>query len=352
MKEKLFWELIKIKSKLFLKIFMNGNIRILFFLLTLWQFNFIFAQSLDSNKIISVDTSFTIYSAAAKVVKDFPYAKLVSPKLPAEVDSFNNVEFLNYGKRKLRLDLFVPKNKEKKYPAVILVHGGGWHSGNKSHQVPMAMDFASKGFIAAAVEYRLSAEAVYPAAVKDLKSSIKWMKANSEKYGIDTSKIAILGCSAGAQLASLVGFSNNESEYKPDDFFPEISSDVHAVVNIDGLLDFTSSESKEFDIEPDKPRSAHLWFGSSYKNNPELWKKGSPYFHVDEKDIPIIFINSSIPHYHAGRDDMIKKLDKFNIYYEVYTIENTPHPFWLFHPWYAETFGFVESFLKNVFRLN
>lgn len=243
------------------------------------------AQITNLQNIIPVDTSFTVYSAYEKVIKEFPFAKIVKSDLNAEVNSFYNLVYADYGKRKLHLDLFVPKDNQLN-PAVILVHGGGWHSGNKSHQIPMSVELAKNGFVTAAVEYRFSAEAIYPAAVKDLKTSVKWLKANAEKYKIDTSKIAILGCSAGAQLASLVGFSNGEIKYELENIYENISSDVHAVVNIDGLLDFTSSESKEFDTDPAKPRSAHLWFGASFEKNPELWKEGSAFYHVDQNDVP------------------------------------------------------------------
>jgi len=328
----------------------DHNKILIFFLFILFLFSTAAAQNVNSQMNIPADTSFTVYSAYEKVIKDFPFAKIVTPDLSAEINSFSNMVYADYGNRKLHLDLFVPKKNDELFPAVILVHGGGWHSGNKSQQVPIAIDLASKGFVTAAVEYRFSAEAIYPAAVKDLKASIKWMKANAEKYKIDTTKIAILGCSAGGQLASLVGFSNGELKYEPDDIYKNISSNVHAVVNIDGLLDFTSSESKEFDTDPDKPRSAHLWFGSSFEKNPDLWREGSAFYHVDKNDVPIIFINSALPHYHAGRDAMIEKLKLYNIYFEVHTIENTPHPFWLFHPWYGETFDYVINFLNKVFR--
>ena len=319
-------------------------------LLILFLYSFTEAQNNISQNIIPVDTSFTVHSAYEKVIKDFPFAKIVTPDLKADINQFYNIIYADYGNRKLHLDLFVPKKNDKLFPAVILVHGGGWHSGNKLHQVPMAIDLAKNGFVTAAVEYRFSAEAIYPAAVKDLKASIKWLKANAEKYKIDTTKIAILGCSAGAQLASLVGFSNGEKKYEPEIIYENISSDVHAVINIDGLLDFTSGESKEFDTDPNKPRSAHLWFGASFEKNPDLWKEGSAFYHVDENDVPIIFINSILPHYHAGRDAMIEKLKKYKIYYEVHTIENTPHPFWLFHPWFEETFDYVLNFLNKVFK--
>lgn len=322
-------------------------------LLILFLYSLAAGQTNISENIIPVDTSFTVHSAYEKVIKDFPYAKIVTPDLNADINSFYDIIYADYGNRQLHLDLFVPKKNEELFPAVILVHGGGWHSGNKSHQVPMAIELAKEGFVAAAVEYRLSAEAIYPAAVKDLKSSIKWLKANAEQYKIDTTRIAILGCSAGGQLASLVGFSNGDKKYEPENIYnnnyENISSNIHAVINIDGLLDFTSIESKEFDTDPNKPRSAHLWFGSSYENNPDLWKEGSAFYHIDENDVPIIFINSILPHYHAGRDAMIEKLKKYKIYYEQHTIESTPHPFWLFHPWFEKTFKYVLGFLSKIF---
>jgi len=323
---------------------------LIIFLFILFLHSFAKAQGNDQQINIPIDTSFTVYSAYEKVIKDFPFAKIVMPDLTVDINSFYNLVYADYGNRKLHLDLFAPNKNDKFFPAVILVHGGGWHSGNKSHQIPMAIELAKEGIAAAAVEYRFSAEAIYPAAVQDLKASIKWLKANAEKYKIDTTRIAILGCSAGGQLASLVGFSNGEKIYEPEIIYENVSSAVHAVINIDGLLDFTSSESKEFDTDPNKPRSAHLWFGSSFEKNSDLWKEGSAFYHVDNNDVPIIFINSILPHYHAGRDAMIEKLKKYGIYYEVHTIENTPHPFWLFHPWFEKTVNIVISFLKKVIK--
>ena len=112
-----------------------------------------------------------------------------------------------FGKRDLRLDIFRP-GKAGKYPALIMIHGGGWRSGTKEMQVPMAEMLAAEGFVTIPVEYQLSLEAKYPAAVYNIKSAIRWVHANADKYGIDTSKIAISGCSAGGHLASLVGMTN------------------------------------------------------------------------------------------------------------------------------------------------
>lgn len=295
------------------------------------------------------DTSFTVYSAYKKVVKKFPSARIVAPSPKPGVIEYANVVYRKIGDRFLHIDIFRNEKIKVLNPCVILVHGGGWHSGNKSHMQPLALDLASEGYVTAAVEYRLSQEALFPAAVLDLKSAVKFLKENTIAYGIDTSRIAILGCSAGGQLASLVGYINGNKKFEPEDFLSQHSSNVQAVLNIDGLLDFTSSESKEFDIEPAKPKSAHKWFGYSYKENPELWNEGSAISYVDKNDVPILFVNSAIPHYHAGRDAMIKKLKEYEIYFEVHKIKNSPHPFWLFHPWYKETLEIAEGFLKRIF---
>jgi pectinesterase len=54
-----------------------------------------------------------------------------------------------------------------------------------------------------------------------------------------------------------------------------------------------------------------------------------------------------LPRFHAGRDEGIEKMKKLGIYSEVHTIPDTPHPFWLFHPWFDEAFGYIVTFLDK-----
>jgi hypothetical protein len=63
-----------------------------------------------------------------------------------------------------------------------------------------------------------------------------------------------------------------------------------------------------------------------------------------------MFINSSIPRFHAGRNDMIKKLDQYGIYSEVQEFPDTPHPFWFFQPWFNPMMDFTITFLNKVFN--
>jgi pectinesterase len=92
-----------------------------------------------------------------------------------------------------------------------------------------------------------------------------------------------------------------------------------------------------------------LWLGGTYDQKPEAWLEASALTHVGAHTPPLLFINSALPRFHAGRDDMIKVLDSLKIYSEVHTIPDTPHPFWLFHPWFEPTVNYVVAFLNKVF---
>jgi pectinesterase len=293
---------------------------------------------------IPKDTSFTVYSTYIKERKTRPHIQIAQPAMPAGVKSKENVTYSSYGSRNLTADIFYPAKKSKKgYPAVVMIFGGGWRSGDKSQNVPMAQQLAAKGYIAMTIEYRLSPEAPYPAAVHDVKAAVRWLRANAKKYNIDKRKIATLGMSAGGQLAALVGTTNGIEKFEGLGGNQNESSDVQAIVNIDGTLAFHHPESAE-------GKAASEFLGGTYQQKPEVWEEAAPLNHTGKNTPPIIFINSSIPRFHAGRDDMIKILDKYGIYHEQHTLPDTPHPFWFFHPWFEPTVNYTVQFLDKVFK--
>ena len=299
------------------------------------------------------DTSYTLYSAAKKMIKKFPDAKLVTSHLPQNVKEESNIVYAKIGKRELHLNAFCPEDTiEENYPGVLMIYGGGWASGDTSLIIPMAERLAAKGFVTVTPEYRLSPEALYPAAVLDLKAAVRWMRANADKYHIDKNKIAAYGCSAGGQLAALLGTTNNDKEFEGNEGSTNYSSDIQAVVNVDGVVDFFGKGSEEIKNNPDRPGAAHRWFGVSAKDNPQVWKDAGAYNHTSKKTPPINFINSNVPRFHAGRDEMINLLKKYNIYYEVHTLPNTTHTFWLFQPWFEKTLEYTYIFLNKVLNKN
>jgi acetyl esterase/lipase len=293
---------------------------------------------------IQRDTSFTVYGTYIKESKNRPYIKIAQPSMPAGVKSKKDFVYNTIGTRELTADIYYPAKKSRKgYPAVVMIFGGGWRSGDKSQNVPMAQQLAAKGYVAMTIDYRLSTEAQYPAAVHDVKAAVRWLRANAKQFCIDQSKIATLGMSAGAQLASLVGTTNGKEKFEGAGSNPKQSSDVQAIVNIDGTLAFHHPESVE-------GKAASEFLGGTYQQKPEVWEEAAPLNHAGKNTPPIIFINSFIPRFHAGRDDMIKILDKYGIYHEEHTLPDTPHPFWFFHPWFEPTVNYTVQFLDKIFK--
>jgi len=283
------------------------------------------------------DTSFSIQATYLKEVKKHPQIKIATPAHSKKVKQKNDIAYRNIGGRDLLLDIFYPEKTKHRKPAILLVYGGGWRSGEKTHNYAMATELANNGYVAVTAEYRLSLEALYPAAVYDLKAAIRWMRSHAEEYEIDTAKIAVLGCSAGGQLVALMGTTNNNPAFEDKIGDSNHSSVVQAVINIDGILAFKHPESSE-------GASASLWLGGTYEQNPENWKQASALTHVDKSTVPFLFINSSIPRFHAGRDDMIAKMDALGIYSEVHTMPDSPHPFWFFHPWFESMMKYILEF--------
>ncbi|WP_167615901.1 alpha/beta hydrolase [Maribellus sediminis] len=296
------------------------------------------------------DTSFNVHDTYLKERKYYPFIEPVKAFQFPGVQEKRDVAYYSFGKRKLHADVFYPSDKSETYPGIILIHGGGWASGDKSHLVPLAQKLAEHGYVTACVEYRLSPEALYPAAVIDLKTAVKWLKINASEFGCDSSQIAVLGTSAGATLAGLLATTGGKNMFPSHNLGGNASDRVQALVNIDGVLDFTTPSESAKDDDPAKPSSGARWFGATYKQKPELWKEASAVNYVDAETPPSIFINSKNARFHAGRGDFLKVLDQHKIYNEVHTIPKTPHPFWLFYPWFDETWPKVVDFLNYSFK--
>ena len=323
------------------------NLKLTLFLVIAFCSSFhLFAQQAEVK-----DTSFTFNSAFISTKAANPNATVPVIATGDTVQSALNVVYCQVGNRPLSLDVFYPEQQyfNEKLPAVLMVHGGGWHSGNRTMHWPMAQKMAARGYVVFTVEYRLSTAATYPAAVNDLKSAIKYIRANATVYNVNPNKIAVWGYSAGGQLAALTGATNNSPLYKGDGCNDDYSDAVQAVIDVDGILAFIHPQSVEGD-DSKKLSSATKWFGASKAARPDLWQQASALNHVSKQTAPILFINSSLVKEHAGRDDMIKILDSLHIYHEVHAFPDTPHTFIMFEPWFTPALNYAVNFLDKVFK--
>ena len=294
------------------------------------------------------DTSYSTYSAYNSTRKSHPGIKIVEESKSPLVAEQRDLTYCSAGGRDLKLDAFYPK-KAAAAPAILIIHGGGWRTGNRTQHYPLAQHLAALGYVCFTPEYRLSTEALYPAAVYDLKAALRWVHAHAGQYRIDTSKIAVLGFSAGGELAAFIGTTNNDQRFEGTGCQANVSSRVQAVVDMDGTLSFVHPDSGEGN-DSVSTSAATYWFGYPKKDKPALWQDASPLAHVDAHTPPVLFINSSVAKMHAGREDFRKVLDQHGIYSEVKSFPEAPHSFPLFDPWFGPTVQYVDEFLHQVFK--
>ena len=201
----------------------------------------------------------------------------------------SDIVYAEVGDRKLLLDLYFPNENKNPY-LIVWIHGGAWHSGSKASP---PLSFVRSGYALASVDYRLSIEAKFPAPVHDIKTAIRFLRTNAEKYGYRSDKIIIAGSSAGGHLAALVGVTNNDKALEGNvGQFPHASSTVQAIIDYYGPTNFTTilKQSTPHGVGVRGPALA-LLLGHTVDNVPELAKQASPALQVDSNDPPLLIFH-------------------------------------------------------------
>lgn len=116
------------------------------------------------------------------------------------------------------MDIFLPKHATGADPLLVVVHGGGFRFGSQTMEIirPIIEQGIAKGYVVASVDYRKSGEAVFPAAVSDIKAAVRYLKANAAEYGIDPNRVALWGESAGAYLSLMTALTPDVEELNGD----------------------------------------------------------------------------------------------------------------------------------------
>lgn len=218
----------------------------------------------------------------------------------AQVDSW-------YGHcvRDLKLDIIYPEDNTKKYPCVVWICGGAWLMLDKSAHLAYLSKIAQKGFVVASVEYRTSNEIQFPGQLEDVKAAIRYLKAHSDRFNIDTEKFATMGESAGGYLASMAALA---TDTKFDvGAYTEYSSRIQASIPWYPPTDFTNIEQlreamSEYEsdwVPPAQPLGVgpeSLLFGKDVKKYPEEAKEISPVNFVTESAPPMMIIHGTCDH--------------------------------------------------------
>ncbi|MFC8824690.1 prolyl oligopeptidase family serine peptidase [Streptomyces sp. NPDC057137] len=212
----------------------------------------------------------------------------------------------------LRLDLLVPQTPGPK-PLVVYLPGGGFVLARKEAAPERRTYVAEAGYAVASAEYRTVLNgATYRDAVADAKSAIRFLRAHGARYGLDTSKVAVWGESAGGYLASLVGttravagFETPNTPGPPDT--PGFSGDVQAVINQFGLSDLLKfvadfdPEARQALLRPGTPAAAFVFgpaTGLSLADDSEAVAAADPTRYVTARTPPFL-------HFHGSADNVV-----------------------------------------------
>jgi acetyl esterase/lipase len=200
-------------------------------------------------------------------------------------------EGLTYGPNERNdLDLFLPKDDGKSLrPAVIVIHGGAWRGGDKKDMRILAEPLAQRGYVVAAINYRLAPKWSYPAQLDDCQRAVRWLRKNAKEFRVDPKRFGAAGASAGGHLALL--FGTREVRDDSDADLKGISSKVQCVLSICGPTDLTDKRYAQAARDSDLGKILIEFIGKPYDEEPNLWKEASPIYHVSPDDAPTFIIH-------------------------------------------------------------
>lgn len=206
------------------------------------------------------------------------------------------------------MDLYLPDAPAPAsgWPVVVFVHGGAWMMCDKRDiQLVGPLMLLRRGYAVASINYRLSSEAVFPAQIHDVKTAIRCLKARATELGLEVSRLAIWGASAGAHLASLAGTSSSVPvlEDKAAGWVEQDAS-VRAVVSFFGPTDFLMMDKYLTETgagvpdhsAPDSPESRLV--GAPITEVPALVHAADPQTWLTQAVPPFFFA-------HAPRDPIV-----------------------------------------------
>lgn len=191
------------------------------------------------------------------------------------------------GYRPLMLDVDVPR-RDGPAPVVVWLHGGAWAFGTNKHVAgPFSTErirdaVVAAGFAFAAVQYRLSSEAAWPAQLHDVKSAVRWLRHHASALGIDPGRVAAWGESAGGHLAALLATTGDHSELEGALGVAHGTSRVQAAVDWYGPADLVAMA--ESGAEP-----ALALLG----DRPDLAREASPLHHAGAGSAPLLVIHGA-----------------------------------------------------------
>lgn len=232
------------------------------------------------------------------------------------------------------MDIYVPGTGAGPFPAVLLIHGGGWTKGDKSWFDRDAARLARVGIVGVSVNYRLAPAAVYPAQLDDVQAALAWIRAHAFTYKVDPRRIGALGASAGGHLAALLATYGVGSRTS--------GTRLSVVAAWSGIYDFMTMPGTGL-VDGSK---ISTFLGCDVTTCPDKWADASPASHVDPTDPPIYMANGtaeSIPSQQP--EDMAAEVGAELIPYQLQWVPGSQHGTGYEAQVWAQTVSFLKTYL-------
>ena len=230
-----------------------------------------------------------------------------------------------------KADLYLPPTFEpgKKYPGIVIIHGGGWTGGDKgaARERNIGTTLASHGYVCMSINYALAkaGSPTFPQNIQECKRAVRWLRKNAARFQLDVDHVGAIGGSAGGHLTALLAVSGPEVGIDPEDD-AEYSCRIQAAVPM-----YPHCASSWEGRVPPQPYPSLPMFAKPQAEAPALWDSASPIKQLSKDDPPMLILH--------GTADKTTPLDQSTRLHEaakeigapceLIIIEDAPHSFHL-----------------------
>jgi acetyl esterase/lipase len=242
----------------------------------------------------------------------------------SQVRFIADVDYLGSGRNE-KMDIYLPADSNlNKYPAVLMIHGGGWLGGDKhgTREQIVGTNLARQGYVCASINYALcdANTPSWPQNIYDCKKAIQFLRKNANIYKVDPNHIGVIGGSAGGHLAALLGVAGVDAGLEPTDGpYVGTPTNVQAVIDMYGVTDLATWNTS----------AGRRYLGCSLQSCPDTWHKASPIYNVTSEDPPFLILHGTADTT-VSLDQSVRfaeELKNKNIGVELMKIEGAPHSF-------------------------
>jgi len=236
----------------------------------------------------SLAEAFSVSPARPSAASPLRFMRLLSETTQTTIER-RSLVYATSGGESLEMDLYRTANLSVPVPAVVVIHGGSWQSGDRGQLADLNHYLASRGYVVAAISYRFAPRWPFPSAKDDVQAALAYLKTHASELGLDPTRMVLLGRSAGGQLALLAAYTAGDSAIR-------------------GAIAFYAPADLRYSYEhPGNPLVLDsrgvltAYLGGRLEERPEVYDAASPLNFVGADAPPTLLI-------HGGRDELVKPI--------------------------------------------